>query len=272
MKLEIVEYLRCPACRDRLELRAEDVERSRVLSGELLCQECQRSYEINYGLPNLVYPEAKELPKINAKFLKQSKRIAALYDLHVLLGQLLSGIWDPRARRLDLVAPLELEPGDRVLEVGAGTGSNLSIIGNQIGKEGELFALDLSPGMLAVAREKLKRRKIEAEFVLGNGAYLPYKDDLFDAVLHFAVLHFLGEKEQARAIAELIRVAKPSAKIVIGDEGLAPGKEKTWFSRLLKMNANKPPVEALPANVEDLNLRWIWRGTCYVMDFKKASA
>ena len=97
--------------------------------------------------------------------------------------------------------------------------------------------------------------------------------DLFDAVLHFGGINTFGEKE--RAIAEMVRVAKPGAKIVIGDEGLAPGKEKTWFGRrLLKMNtlfANKPPVDLLPENVEDFNLRWIWRGTFYVMDFRKGS-
>ena len=72
------------------------------------------------------------------------------------------------------------------------------------------------------------------------------------------------------ATAEIVRVAKGGAKIVIGDEGLAPGKEKTWFGhRLLKMNAlfvNKPPRELVPEQVKDFRLNWIWRGTFYVMD------
>jgi len=276
MKLEIVEYLRCPACKGELKLKADRHTGAKVLSGQLLCQECNRGYEIADGLSNLVYPEPEKLPQIDAQFLKQYERIAASYDRTIRLMALLLGIWEPRARRRDLIAPLELEPGDCVLEVGAGTGSNMAIIAKRIGKDGKdgkLFALDLSPGMLAAAREKLRKRRIEAEFVLGNGAYLPYKDDTFDAVLHFGGINTFGEKE--RAIAEMVRVAKPGAKIVIGDEGLAPGKEKTWFGRrLLKMNtlfANKPPVDLLPENVEDFNLRWIWRGTFYVMDFRKGS-
>ena len=274
MKLEIVEYLRCPACGEGLELKGNEQKGSEILSGKLVCRECQRTYQINYGLPNLVYPEAKGLPRIDTEFLKQYERIATSYDRTLRLMLLLLGIWEPRARRRDLVAPLQLEPGDCVLEVGAGTGGSLVIIAEQIGKEGKLFALDLSPGMLAVAREKLRKRKIEVEFALGNGAYLPYNDDLFDAVLHFGGINTFGEKE--RAIAEMVRVAKPGAKIVIGDEGLAPGKEKTWFGRrLLKMNAlfaNKPPRELVPEQVEDFRLKWIWRGTFYVMDFRKASA
>ncbi|MCI2425381.1 methyltransferase domain-containing protein [Candidatus Acetothermia bacterium] len=242
--------------------------------GRVVCHGCQRSYEINYGLPNLVYPDPEELPVIDAMFLKQYERIATSYDRTLRLMLLVLGIREPRTRKRDLVAPLELAPGDCVLEVGAGTGSNLPIIAEQIGKEGKLFALDLSPGMLAVAREKLKRKGIEAEFALGNGAYLPYKDDLFDAVLNFGGINTFGEKE--RAIAELVRVTKPGAKIVIGDEGLASGKENTWFGRrLLKMNtlfANKPPKEFVPKQVEDFQLKWIWRGTFYVMEFRKTLA
>lgn len=44
---------------------------------------------------------------------------------------------------------------------------------------------------------------------------------------------------------------------------------------LLKMNtlfANKPPLEALPENIEDFNLRWIWRGLFYVIEFRKSLA
>ncbi|MBT9166533.1 MAG: hypothetical protein DDT25_01221 [Chloroflexi bacterium] len=119
-----------------------------------------------------------------------------------------------------------------------------------------------------------QKNRIEAEFSLSNAAYLPYGNDTFDAVLHFGGINTFGEK--AKAIAETVRVAKPGAKIVIGDEGLAPGKEKTRFGRwLLKKNtlfANKPPLEALPANIEDSNLRWIWRGLFYVIDFRKSLA
>jgi ubiquinone/menaquinone biosynthesis C-methylase UbiE/uncharacterized protein YbaR (Trm112 family) len=274
MEVDILGYLCCPACRGEFEIMIEAQTESEVLVGRVVCQGCQRSYEINYGLPNLVYPDPEELPEIDAEFLKQYERIATSYDRTLRLMLLLLGIREPRARKRALVAPLELAPGDCVLEVGAGTGSNLPIIAEQIGKEGKLFALDLSPGMLAVAREKLKQKGIEAKFTLGNGAYLPYKDDLFDAVLHFGGINTFGEKE--RAIAELVRVTKPGAKIVISDEGLAPGKENTWFGRrLLKMNtlfANKPPKEFVPEQVEDFQLKWIWRGTFYVMEFRKASA
>jgi ubiquinone/menaquinone biosynthesis C-methylase UbiE len=273
MKLEILEHLRCPACKGGLDLKTATDEDAKVLAGQLLCQRCGMGYEVNYGLPNLVHPEPEKLPQIDAQFLKRYEQDASSYDLWIRLKALLFlGIWEPRARREQLVNPLKLKKGDTVLEIGAGTGSNLIIIAKQIGQEGKLFALDLSPGMLAVAMRKLKKKGIEVEYTLGNGAYLPYENDMFDAVLHFGAINTFGEK--GKAIAEIVRVAKPGAKILIGDEGFAPGRENTWFGRwLLNENplfATKPPREALPANVEDSNLRWICRGTTYIMEFRKA--
>jgi len=273
LKAESIGYLRCPACRSKLQLVVEERIGSELLAGQLLCEACQHGYEIKSGLPNLVYPEPEKLPEIDTKFLEQYERIAASYDRTMRLLSLLLGIWEPRARERDLIRPLDLEAGDRALEVSCGTGSNLPPIAERIGREGGLFALDMSPGMLAVGRAKLKKKGIDSEFVLGNAAYLPFEDALFDSVLHFGGINTFGEKQ--RAIAEMIRVAKPRAKIVIGDEGLAPGKERTRFGRwLLRKNrlfANRPPIELVPAGLEGLNLRWIWRGLFYLIEFEKAS-
>lgn len=272
MNVEAVEYLCCPACKGELKVKPEEDEGPRVVSGQLACQRCGKDFEIAYGLPNLVHPEPQKLPEIDRKFLDQYQQIAASYDRTLRVLMLLFGMWEPRARRRDLVAPLGLKPGDRVLEVSAGTGSNLLLIAEKIGKRGKLFALDLSPGMMAVARDKLSKRGVEAEFGLGNAGYLPYNDGIFDAVLHFGGINTFGEKE--RALAEIVRVAKPAAKVVIGDEGLAPGKENTRFGRwLLKKNtlfANKPPTELLPQGIAELDLKWVWRGLFYVISFRKA--
>ncbi len=210
---------------------------------------------------------------MNAKFLRQYKRIARTYDFTLRLLMLLPPgcMWEPRARRRDLIAPLELELVGWVPEVGAGTGSNLPIIAAQIGKEGKLFALDLSPGMLAVAREKLARRRSEAELALDNAASLPYRDNMFEAVLHFGGINTFGDK--GRAITEMIRVAKPGAKIVIGDGGPEPRKEKTRFGKwLLRQNrlfSSTPPVQLIPQKVEVLGLRDIWRGMFYLLELRK---
>ena len=272
MNLKDLECLCCPVCKGELDLKPAEQTDSTVVSGRLVCGECDKDFEIAYGLPNLVHPEPEKLPEIDRRFLDQYQRVAASYDRTLRLLMLLFGMWEPRARRRDLIAPMDMEPGDRVLEVSAGTGSNLLLIADEIGKDGEIFAMDLSPGMLAVAREKLASRQIHAEFSLGNAGYLQYRDSMFDAILHFGGINTFGEKR--RALGEIVRVARPGAKVVIGDEGLAPGKENTRFGRwLLTKNtlfANKPPMELLPDGIKDVELRWIWRGLFYVISFRKA--
>lgn len=267
----MMDYLCCPACKAELELESKKANGSEILSGYAVCRTCDNNYEIGYGLPNLVSPDPKELPEIDTKFRKQYEHVASSYDRTLRVMLLLFGVWEPWSRKRNFVAPLDLTPGDRVLEVSAGTGSNLPIIAKQIGEEGQLFALDLSPGMLTVARNKVEKKGIKVDFALGNAAYLPYRESVFDAVLHFGGINTFGEKK--KAVTEMLRVAKSGAKIVIGDEGLAPGKENTrlgrWLLKQNKLYAHKPPKELVPDNVKDFRIRWIWRGAFYVMEFRK---
>jgi ubiquinone/menaquinone biosynthesis C-methylase UbiE len=220
-------------------------------------------------MPDLTFPE--ELSEADQFWKADYERIARDYDRAIWRMLLRWGYWEPWERRR-LVGRLRLRRGDRVLEVGTGTGSNLIPIARRVGREGLISAMDLSPAMLRIAQEKLARRGIQADLVIANAAYLPYESETFDAVLHFGGINTFGDKK--RAIEEMLRVAKPGAKIVIGDEGLAPSKERTRFGqRLLKENtlfANKPPVDLLPKErVQGFQLEWIWHGTFYIMEFRR---
>ena len=96
-----------------------------------------------------------------------------------------------------------------------------------------LGELDISSGILNVARRKMKTKGVQVTLIQGNASYLPYRTSMFDAVLHLGALNDFGEKR--RAIEEMHRVAKPGSKIVICDEGLAPGKEKTLWGKWILM-------------------------------------
>ncbi len=257
----------CPACHGTLLLEPTHPVKADSPDGFLRCKTCTRTYELRHGLPNLVYPEPEELPEIDQTFLDQYQRIAASYDRTIRILTLLLGSWEPRARRHHLIDPLAVKPGDAVLEVGTGTGSNLPLIAERIGPQGTLCAMDLSPGMLAVARHKATHRSINAAFALGNAAYLPYKDVTFDAVLHFGGINTFGEK--SRAIEEMLRVVKPGGRVVIGDEGLAPGKEHTRFGKWLlsknRLFAHRPPHELFADDLSP-HVRWMWRGLFYVVE------
>jgi ubiquinone/menaquinone biosynthesis C-methylase UbiE len=145
-----------------------------------------------------------------------------------------------RMLRQNLVEHLGLKTGYNVLEVSVGTGANLPNIYKRIGKNGRISGLDISEGMLARCRENIKKWGIPAELVIGNAAHLPYKDNSFDAVLHFGGLNYFSDKR--KSIMEMVRVAKPGARIVIGDE---------WMPFL---KITDPPMGLVPKDAVGLKL------------------
>lgn len=66
--------------------------------------------------------------------------------------------------------------------------------------------MDISKGTLAYAETKIKRKRWKnIELQRANASHLPYKDDIFDAVMHVGGINTFGEKK--RALHEMIRVA-----------------------------------------------------------------
>src|SRR5215218_9295396 len=82
-------------------------------------------------------------------------RIAGLIPLFDWL------FFQPPGFRRRAVERLDLEPGDRTLEVGCGTGRNLPFLRQGVGEVGRVYGVDFSPGMLARARRLIERNKWE---------------------------------------------------------------------------------------------------------------
>lgn len=77
------------------------------------------------------------------------------YDLTTVLFRLIG--LRMKAYRLHAIKKLSLQRGDTVIELGCGTGLNFPILMEQIGPEGRLIGVDLTPGMLDIARERVER-------------------------------------------------------------------------------------------------------------------
>lgn len=251
--------LQCPACRASLAFEPGDPER-------LACS-CGRRYPLREGFPDLRYPE-RLLPS-DEEFKEKYDRGAALYDAG--LDWLFKSFFeDENAVRSSMVDLLELKKGARVLDIGCGTGKDSEHILERIGDAGELWAIELSLGMLRLARERVGRR--ETTFLLANASYLPFPDRTFDAVFHFGGLNTFGDIP--RALEEMTRVARISAKVVVGDEGVPPWLREHPFGRIL-INANplyrhEPPLAALPTGARAVCLRWILGNAFYLIDYRVA--
>ncbi|WP_254524794.1 class I SAM-dependent methyltransferase [Natrinema caseinilyticum] len=117
-----------------------------------------------------------------------------------------------RERAIDRLA---LEPGDRVLEVGCGPGVNFERVRGEIGADGELVAVDYSPGMLANARERVEGRGWENVRLRRADATTAEFDEPFDAAL--ATLSLSVMPDVRRATKTVYRSLVPGGRAAVVD-------------------------------------------------------
>jgi demethylmenaquinone methyltransferase/2-methoxy-6-polyprenyl-1,4-benzoquinol methylase len=137
-------------------------------------------------------------------------RIAPSYDL---LNHLLSFGLDTRWRRF-AAKQANLQPGDRALDIAAGTGDLAFDLARKTGPGGMVVASDLVMRMLVLGREKAVKRSNETyvDFHTGDAVRLPYRDDAFRA----ATMAFGGRNvpDLLEAFREMTRVVGPGGRVV----------------------------------------------------------
>lgn len=114
--------------------------------------------------------------------------------------------WIERRRLTLLTRCARAQPDDRVLEVGCGAGHVLQLFDDCADRTG----VDLSDSMLDRARARLGP---DVRLVRGSADRLPFDDDSFDVVLCTEVLEHVPDPRSA--MAELMRVARPDARVVV---------------------------------------------------------
>ncbi len=107
-------------------------------------------------------------------------------------------------------------PGERILEVGPGTGYYTLTIAEWVGPSGQLDIFDLQQQMLDHTLRAARERGLDnLQATRGDARELPYADATFDGGVLTAVL---GEiPDQTRALSELRRVLKPTGRLVVGE-------------------------------------------------------
>ena len=149
--------------------------------------------------------------------------IAPLYDLaNRLMTAGLDGGWRRAA------AEAVVRPGDRVLDVGCGTG-DLAIAARAIG--GEVTGLDFSPSML----ERARRKESGIDWVEGDALALPFDDSSFDVVVTAFTLRNLSSS--SAGLGEIRRVVRRGGRLAVLDATQPRGAYapfyRLWFDRLL---------------------------------------
>ena len=135
-----------------------------------------------------------------------------------------------RTRRR-LIDQAELTPGQRVLEIGCGTGSVLVAVGRRHPAV-DLVGLDPDPKALARAERKARRAGVAVRLDRGFSDALPYEDCAFDRVLSSFMYHHVPAGEKSAMFHEIHRVLKPGGRLELVDFA-GPERAQGFFARML---------------------------------------
>ena len=112
---------------------------------------------------------------------------------------------------------LDVQPGERVLEIGCGTGHCLVEMAPQAGDEGHVEGIDLSEGMLKQAETVVAASDAGGRIHLtqGDAEHMPFEDDSFDAVFTSFTLELFDNPDIPLVLAEIRRVLKPGGRLCV---------------------------------------------------------
>jgi ubiquinone/menaquinone biosynthesis C-methylase UbiE len=165
-------------------------------------------------------------------------RKAWSYDLRVGL-MLLGQTRKLRTLPLDLAG---IRTGDRVLDVGCGTGDLAIAAARRAGQGATVVGIDASPEMVEVAREKARKARRAVRFQVEAVEALTFDNGSFDVVLSSLMMHHLPADLKLRALAEIRRVLRPGGRLVIIDLQATARSPRLWEPGWMVMKLHKGPA------------------------------
>jgi SAM-dependent methyltransferase len=150
---------------------------------------------------------------------------------------------------VDLLAPA---PGSRILDVGCGSGAFDRQLAERLGEGARIDAVDVNPFLLREAGELAGDLGKRIKFAPGSATELPFADQTFDCVFSITVLE---ECDAEKAIAEMLRVARPGGRVGIVVRAI--DLPQWWNLKLppaIRAKVDVPPQSVGPVGVADASL------------------
>ncbi len=158
-------------------------------------------------------PDEASAPETQGRILDQGWRYGLMewiLDTFLIRGWL-------RELRQKTASLARLQPGDKVLDVGCGTGTLAIEVQQRVGATGRAFGVDPGAQQIARARSKAARHNLPVDFKIGVIEQLDFPDGTFDAVVSTLMMHHLPDDLKRQGLSEIARVLKPGGRLVIAD-------------------------------------------------------
>lgn len=132
-----------------------------------------------------------------------------------------------RARQLRAIQQLHLKPGDRVLDLGVGTGITL----RHYPRDVTVVGFDLSEGMLDKAADKCRELGLNhCHLICGDAMHPPFEEQSFD---HIMITHVISVvSDPARLVDRASKLLKPNGRIVLLNHFQSSYAIVAWFERV----------------------------------------
>jgi ubiquinone/menaquinone biosynthesis C-methylase UbiE len=176
-----------------------------------------------------------------SRVLRSKPQARTFYDRLSRWYDLLGGAAERQAREIGL-AGLNVQPGERVVEIGPGTGHDLLALARATGDTGAVHGLDLSTRMLALARQRAQTDGFHQRitFTCGDGARLPFRDHAVDAIIMSFTLELFDTPEIAQVLCECRRVLRPGGRLCV--VSLCKPERPNWITRLYEWGHERFPA------------------------------
>jgi ubiquinone/menaquinone biosynthesis C-methylase UbiE len=165
--------------------------------------------------------------------------------------------------RETILKKARLNSGETVLDIGCGTGTLALTAGRQIGS-GEVHGVDASPEMIAAARAKALRDRLDVHFETATAQALPFADGRFDLVTSTLMLHHLTRPIRQACLSEVLRVLKPGGRALVVDFATS-SQTQGGFLRQLHHHGRVRP-EQIAALLSDAGLEVVDSGPLGLRD------
>lgn len=202
-------------------------------------------HQSRQSLRNAHRPEVGPSELISGAEANRGINFPRVYDLLLLI--LTRG--RDRAYREDMLDLAGVAPGNRVLDIGCGTGTQAIATWRRAQPRGSVAGIDISETMLSAARRKTRRAGLDIPFHQADAAHLPFVDEQFDIVTITTVMHMVPQSRRLLCLSEASRVLKRGGRLLLIDYAGDPDRRrhlsaKHGAHRLFDLHSLREPLAA----------------------------